>query len=173
MRKISLNARLAHDEGLGSAEVEVVLVKITHPETAEVVRLSTDPTERLSVEPLAYGTRSTWLTADASPFQFVLMSALLPDDREDAPGAAKLVLDAVDESAAKVLRSTMLRARMDLAVVLGSSPDRVEAQFLNFELVQAEGSDTQITLSYSRDRMTSEPWPAGRMSRQWFPGLFK
>ncbi|QXN67991.1 hypothetical protein [Microcystis phage Mwe-Yong1] len=172
MRKLSLNARAAHD-GTSSAEVEVALVRIVHPETQAVIRLSSDPTERLSAEPLTYGTRSTWLTDDGSPFLFVLISVLLPDDKEEAPGAAQMVLDAVDESTARLLRSTVRRATMDVAVVLAASPDRVEAQFRNFRLINAEGNDQQITLSYTRDQMTGEPWPAGRMSREWFPGLFK
>ena len=42
-RKISLNARLAHDAE-GSKEVEVMLVQIKHPETEQIVRLSTATT---------------------------------------------------------------------------------------------------------------------------------
>ncbi len=175
MRKLSLNARMAHD-AVGSKEVEVVLVQITHPETNQIIRLSTDPTERISYQPLSYGTRSDWLGADpeddAEAFLFILMSAMLPDDSEDSAPAAQLVLEAVDNRIAEALRSTTLRATVSMAVVLASSPNKIEFEARNFRLVSAEGNAEAITLSISRDPITSEPWPAGRMTRERFPGLF-
>ena len=173
-RKISLNARLAHDAE-GSKEVEVMLVQITHPETEQIVRLSTDPTDRISYNPLSYGTRSTWLGADPEDdeevFKFILMSALVPDDQDDAPPSMQLVLEAVDNSVAEVLRSTTRRATVAMAVVLASTPDLIEMEYRNFRLINAEQSGDSVTLSISRDPVTSEPWPAGRMTRERFPGL--
>lgn len=171
-RKVSLNARLALD-AVGTDEVEVVLAFITHPETNQVIRLSTDPTERLSLDPLEYGTRSNWLGSNpaAEPFKFVLMSAVLPDDGEGTPPTAQIVLEAVDNETAMVLRSTTRRATVSLAVVLASSPDVLEDEHLNFRLISAEGSADSITLILSRDPIASEPWPADRMTRDRFPGL--
>ncbi|MEP1253424.1 MAG: hypothetical protein ABJI29_01625, partial [Alphaproteobacteria bacterium] len=140
-----------------------------------IVRLSTDPTERISLEPLVYGTRSSWLDADPTDdeevFQFVLVSVLLPDDQETAPPAARLAIEGVDNELAEVLRSTLLRADVSLAVVLASSPDVIEQEWLNFKLVSAEGSGESIQLSITRNPLTEEPWPAGRMTRERFPGL--
>lgn len=171
-RKISLNARMAHD-AVGSKEVEVVLLHITHPETEQVIRLSTDPTERISLQPLSYGTRSSWLGSDPDDdaFLFVLLSVLLPDDQEEAPPAAQLVIEAVDNRIADALRSTLLRATVNMALVLASTPDLVEQEWNNFKLISAEGNADSISLSISRDPVTAEPWPAGRMTRDRFPGL--
>ncbi|WMT85559.1 hypothetical protein NO932_11535 [Pelagibacterium sp. 26DY04] len=173
-RIISLNARLAHD-AVASSEVEVVLIQFTHPETEQIVRLSTDPTERISYAPLAYGTRSNWLGADPNDdeqaFRFVLISVQLPDDEEAAPPAAQFVLDAVDASMAEVLLSTTQRAEVSIAVVLASSPNVVEQEWHGFKLINVEGDGGQITLSITRDPVTAEPWPAGRMTRERFPGL--
>ena len=173
-RRISLNARLAHD-AVGSKEVEVVLLHITHPETEQIIRLSTDPTDRISYSPPAYGTRSTWLGADVEDddeaFLFILMSVLVPDDSEDSPPAAQLVLEAVDNRIADALRSTLQRATVNMALVLASTPDIVEQEWLNFNLISAAGKADSITLSISRDPVTAEPWPAGRMTRDRFPGL--
>lgn len=173
-RKISLNARRAHD-AVGSKEVEVVLLHITHPETNQIVRLSTDPTDRISYSPPAYGTRSTWMDADPDDdddaYLFILMSMLLPDDQEDSPPAAQLVIEAVDNRIADVLRSTLQRATVHIALVLASTPDLVEQEWRNFKLISAEGNSDSITLSISRDPVTAEPWPAGRMTRDRFPGL--
>jgi len=173
-RSISLNARAALDAS-GSQEVEVILFQITHPETSQIIRLSTDPTERISYSPLSYGTRSTWLGADPEDddeaFLFILMSALIPDDQDDAPPAARIVLEAVDNEIAAVLRSTTQRANVSMAMVLASSPDIIEDQWLNFKLVSVEGTADSITLNLTRDPLTAEPWPAGRMTRERFPGL--
>ncbi|PTW61437.1 uncharacterized protein DUF1833 [Breoghania corrubedonensis] len=171
-RLVSLNARSAQD-ATASDEVEVVLIRITHPDLDTTIRLSSDPTERLSLEPLTYGTRSTWQTDDGSPFLFVLLSTVLPDDQEETPPAATLILEVVDKDMAKPLRSTITRATVDFAVVLASDPDVIEAEWLGLELISAEGDSGQITLSISRDPITSEPWPSRRMTRDAFPGLHR
>jgi len=171
MRSVSLNARLAAD-AQGSAEIEVVLFRITHPDLGAPIRLSTDPTERLSIDPLRYGTRSSWLTEDGSPYLFVLVSALVPDDKADAPATARLSFANVDNSIAALLRGFTTPAVVDMAVVLAASPDLVEFEQRGLDLVSAEGADDLVTLSLSRDRLTAEPWPSGKMTRSRFPGLW-
>lgn len=174
MRKISLNAHLAHDAD-GSDETEVVLLQFTHPETSQVVRLSTDPTERLSLEPLRYCTRSNWLGAnpkdDEEAFLFVLVSVLLPDDQDTAPPAARLVIEGADNELAEVLRSTLQEAEVSMALVLASTPNVIEQEWLGFKMVRAESQGEGITLSVSRNPLTAEPWPMARMTRERFPGL--
>ena len=152
----------------------MVLIRISHPDLVDgPVRLSTDPTERISVDPLAYGTRSRWGGETSEIHWFVIASALLPDDVDDAPATASVVLEAVDRDMAAVLRSTTARATVDMAVVLASSPDVVEAEWLGLDLVSAEGDAGEIKLSLSRDPITSEPWPARRQTRSAFSGLFR
>ena len=63
MRRISLNARMANN-AQASAEIPVVLIEMNHPELEKPIRLSTDNTERLSIDPLYYGTRSPWRGAN-------------------------------------------------------------------------------------------------------------
>lgn len=173
-RKISFNAHTAHD-ARGSDETEVILLQFSHPETDEIVRLSTDPTERISVDPLHYGTRSTWLGAnpldDKDAFLFVLVSALTPDDNRTSPPGTRLVIEGVDNEVAQILRSTILRADVSMALVLASSPNVIEEEWLNFKLVKAEGQGETILLTLSRSPLTEEPWPSGRMTRERFPGM--
>ncbi len=174
MRKISLNARLAHD-AVGSDETEVTLMQIIHPDTSQIVRISTDPTERLSLEPLRYCTRSNWLGAnpkdDEQAFLFVLVSVLIPDDQDTAPPAARFVIEGVDNELAQLLRSIDKRAVVSMATVLADTPSVIEQEWLNFELVMAEGQGEAITLTVSRAPLTEEPWPSARMTRERFPGL--
>ena len=173
-RRVSLNARRAIEDG-NTAEIEVVLIVITHAALSAPIKITTDDTERLSVEPLAYGTRSTWRAAETNdePFLFVAVSAILPGDQDDTPAAATLVLENLDNLLAAELRKTTERARVDLAVVLAGSPDLVDYEQLDLRLVGAEGDAGEIILSISRDPITDEPWPAGRMTRERFPGLHR
>ncbi|TNF16836.1 MAG: hypothetical protein EP320_00825 [Rhodobacteraceae bacterium] len=173
-RSLSLNARLAL-EGITSDEVEVVLIEISHPSLPALIRLSTDNTERLSEDPLIYGTRSTWRGADPAtePFQWILAEAVVPGDQDDAPASAQLVLDNLDAQITEVLRSYTDLATVNLAVVLADTPDVIEAEFLDLKLVSAEGTDASVTLTLSREEIELEHFPAGRMIRTKFPGLHR
>lgn len=174
MRQVSLNARTAHDAA-STAEVEVVLFTFEHATLSAPVRLSTDPTERLSTEPLAYGTRSAWLDADPAtePYLFVLASAALPDDIEDSPAAAEIVLDNVDVGIAEALRSITNRATAHMAIVLASTPDVIEAEFRDLRLIAADGDADRVSLHLSRLPIEEESVPMDRFTKQRFPGLFR
>lgn len=171
MRTISFNARLAADAE-STDEIEVVLIKITHPLLDAPIRLSSDNTERISVEPLAYGTRSTWLTDDGSPFLFILMGAQIPDETDEEPPAGSLVLANLDSAIAEVLTSTTVPAIVSMALVLASSPDEVEHEFLDMQLRSAEGDGDQIVLSFTKEPVLNETYPSDRMTKERFPGLY-
>lgn len=175
MRRFSLNARQSIDAE-ASVEVWVVLMHITHPDTDDVIRLSTDNTERLSIDPdLLFGTRSAWLTDDpaADPYLFIIADAQLPDEMEDAPAEAQIVLSAVSAEYAELLRSFTTPATLNMAVVLASSPDLTEHEWHNIDLVTSEIDEAadEITLTFSREEIELEFFPPGRMIRLYFPGL--
>ncbi len=175
MRILSLNNRRAID-ATSSDEVEVALIRITHPSITEPVRLSTDDTSIFSYEPLIYCTYSTWLapigTTAPVPYLFGLVSTALPDDQEDQAQSAKLVLEVVDQDMAKVCRSINDRdARADIAVVHASAPNALMAEYIGLPITMAEGDNATITLTLSRQSMADEPFPAGRMTRAAFPGV--
>lgn len=174
MRRLSLNARLALDAP-ASAEIEVVLIEIDHPELDAPIRLSTDNTERLSDEPLYYGTRSTWRGADpdSDPYLWVAASALLPSDLEDQPAAATVALENLDSRMVELLRSFRDPATIHMAVVLASSPSLVEAEWTDLRLVGADITAGEISLQISREEIENEMFPSGRMSRDRFPGMHR
>ncbi|TMV09815.1 hypothetical protein FGK63_01725 [Ruegeria sediminis] len=174
MRRVSLNARSAA-EAATTDEVEIALFSITHPYLDAPVRLSTDPTERLSVEPLMYGTRSAWDGADpvTDPYLFVLASAELPSDQEDAPATATIVLENVDNDIAALLRSFTDLPVVNMAVVLASSPDVVEVEYRDLRIVGAEGDASEISLQISRRPIEDETVPMDRFTKDRFPGLFR
>lgn len=173
-RRVSLNARLAQEDH-SSAEVYVALFMIEHDELDAPIRLSTDPTERLSDEPLAYGTRSSWSTANpaADPFLFVLASSILPSDLDDAPAAGNIILDNVDRGIAEVLRSVTKQGTLHMAVVLASAPNNVEAEYRDMKIMSADINAGEITIAFSRQPVEDEYYPTDRMTKQRFPGIHK
>lgn len=174
MRNLSLNARRAHDEPFED-DPEIALFVITHPALDAPVRLSTDPTERLSEDPLIYGTRSRWDGADPArdPYLFVLASAEQPGDLEDAPAAGRITLENVDNRIAETLRGFTNRAMVHMAVVLGSSPDHPEAEYRDMRLMSASGDAGEVQLVFSRAPVEDEQVPMERFTRARFPGLFR
>lgn len=173
MRQLSLNARMAQDE-LATEEIEVVLFEIQHDDLEDgPIRLSTDNAELISEDPRIYGTRSTWRGADpdTQPFLWIVASALLPSDQEDTPAAAQVVLENLDIEMTTLLRSFRTPATVNIAVVLAGTPDVIELEYLGLDLLSADITDTEIQLSLSRDEIELEPFPAGRMTRDRFPGL--
>lgn len=174
MRRLSLNARLAADDQAPD-QIEVVLIEVSHPDLPQPVRLSTDNTERLSADPLYYGTRSTWRGADpvSDPYLWVVAEALLPSDQEDTPASAQIVLENLDAEMARLMRSFTTPATVALAVVLADTPDLIEVEFADLRLVQAEIDAGQIALTLSREEIELEYFPGGRMTRQRFPGLHR
>ncbi|MEQ9281222.1 MAG: hypothetical protein RLO16_01500 [Marinovum algicola] len=174
MREVSINARTAHEQA-NSAAVEVMLITIEHEALETPVRLSTDPTERLSVEPLRYGTRSRWNSADplTDPYFFVLVSATLPSDQEDAPTAFSLTLANVDNDIAKLLRSFTTPPTVHMALVMAESPDDVEREARGLQMTSADGDAEIVELVITRQEIEAETVPMDRFTAQRFPGLFR
>lgn len=172
MTRISLNARMAHD-AVSSNEIEAILFVIEHPELDAPIRLSTDNAVRISDDPPLYATLSTWRGANpvADPYLWIIASAILPDDTEDAPAAATLVLENLDPGMVTVMRSFTTPVTVHMAVVLASSPDVVEAEWSGLTITNAAITSGEITLSLSRDEIELEPFPSGRMTRHRFPGV--
>lgn len=174
MRRVSLNARLAADRQ-STDDVFVHLIVIEHPQLNAPIRLSTDNTERLSVEPLAYCTRSTWRGADPinDPYLYIIASTELPGDEEGVPPTAAIILDNVSSEIGKTLRSFTTPATVHMAVVMASTPDVIEEEFPEFLTVQSGGNASEVRLELSRRMIEEETWPQHRFTRARFPGLLQ
>ncbi len=174
MRWVSLNARAAGDAAQ-SDEVEVALVEIDHPSLTAPIRLSSDNTERLSIEPVTYGTRSTWNGADpeTEPFLFVGMEIEMPSDAEDAPPAARLRIANLDPGLVPLLRSVSTRAVAHIAVRLASAPDVADGvEFRDMQVVDVSYDSAGIEVAMTRRPIEDGMFPFARMTKQRFPGLF-
>ena len=172
MRLISLNAQMQAN-ARSSDDPEIVLIRVTHPDLPTPIRLCTFPAERISIEPLLFGLYSTWLTDDGSPFLYVMVSAQIPGDQEEMPLGARLVFQNVDNDIATVVRGLTDKAVVDMAVVLGSSPDLIEFEVLGLRLMSADGSADDVAATIQRDNTTGEKASTARMTKSRTPGLHR
>jgi hypothetical protein len=167
-RPISLNMRHAL-YAQDTSEVAVILVEIAHPSfEGGLVRLSTDPTERISDDPETWGTRHL-----GEVYYFVMLGAQLPDDIEDGPPETSLVFENITTDVIEQFRATRLRCEVTLKLVLASTPDVVEEEYTGLQGVNVQFSPDQVSLTLSREPFINEPWPCDRMTASTFPGLHR
>ncbi|MCW5711260.1 MAG: hypothetical protein KIT21_29135 [Shinella sp.] len=169
-----MNARLNQDAP-ASSDFEVVLFYITHPSLSTPYRFSTDNADELSVDPYIRGTRSTWMGSNPATEGFVgiLASAVLPDDKDDAPATGQIAIALSDQALVTAVRSVTTVPTMHIAVVMASSPNSVEFEVRDLDIVSAEINGDEILLTFSRENIELEPCPAGRFTKDSFPGLHK
>lgn len=166
MRTLSLNLRNALF-AQQSGEVPVFLLTITHPNLADPILLSTDPTERLTTSPLVYGT-----TSRGDQYLDVGMNVTLPDEKDKSPPAAKLVISNVDRSIIPLIRSVTSPASVKIELVLASDPDTVEQEWPALEITAADWNAPDISFDLTMESMVTLPYPAGSFNPAAFPGLF-
>ncbi|MGW1423666.1 hypothetical protein ACWAT4_26500 [Bradyrhizobium manausense] len=146
----------------------IVLAELT-PDGGDTQYLSSDPTQRLSLDPLTYGTRS-----NGRDYLFVLMKMSWPDDQDSSPPAASLNFANVAEDMAAAARSVTPGRQADVVLKLVSTADVdfVEETYV-MKATGATYNATQVSLTVSREPIESEPYPAQRMTKQRYPGQFR
>jgi hypothetical protein len=166
MRSISLNGRRAlNAEQTG--EIPVFLFTVTHEALAEPRRLSSDPTARLSEEPLRYGTVSR-----AEEYDFVPIGLVQPEDSDETPPAFRITIDNIMRELTPLLRSVATPPLVTVEMVRASEPDVVEVLWPEFDLVDSELSAEAVVLTLTVDALVTEPYPSGTFTPGGFAGLF-
>lgn len=168
MTQISLSFRQAFNAE-STDEIPVILVEITPAGSDDPVLISSEPVQRLSTDPLRYG-----IVHQGQEYQWVMMAAAWPDDQEGAPPSTKLIFENVVEDMASTVRGVTpgTQADVTLKMVLSSAPDDIEEQY-DMKATNGTYNAVQVSLDVSREPIESEPWPAFRMTKQRFPGLFR
>ncbi len=166
MRTTSESFRRAANAGQ-TDEVLVCLLTVSHSSMEEPIRLSSDATQRLSSDPLSYGTVSRGDTYLYLPFEFVL-----PQDRDDAPPRVEIVFDNVENGLVGVLRAIDEPLDILVEVVMASAPDLVETSLPKMRLANISYSASQISAALVVDGLVTEPFPAGNFNPGRFPALF-
>lgn len=156
-------------------DVAVVLVVIEHPDLLMPLRISSDNKDRISVEPLTYGTFSTYADEDGltNPFYWTGMLVIPPDEEDGGEPQATLLLDVLDTDIVKLLTSTIVRASCRMAIVMASTPDLVEYEFDGLEMGSANGDWGQVGIKFTMANLYDEPYPWARTTKELFPGLHR
>jgi hypothetical protein len=164
----SLSARHAFNAE-DTEEYPIVLAEITPAGATEAALISSEPAQRLSTDPLRYG-----LVHLGREYQWVMMSASVPDDQEGTPPATTLIFANVAEDMAATARGVTpgTQAKVVIKVVLSGAPNEVEEVY-EMTAVNATYNAQQVSLDCSREPIETEPWPAQRMTKQQAPGLFR
>lgn len=148
-------------------EVVVVLLELTHATLATPIRVSSDNAELLAAAQV-YGTTSNSVEFVFFPFQFTM-----PDQNEDSPPRASLVIDNIDRSIVQAVRdATGDPINVSVKIVLASDPDTLIVGEISFALKNVRYDSTSVSGDLSFAPVLDEPCPEGMFGPSDFPGLF-
>ncbi len=150
-----------------SGEVLAFLITITHPQLAVPIYLSTDPSQRLTTDPLVYGTISR-----GHDYLFVDATITIPDEQEKSPPNSKLTISNVNRLLIPLARSVSTPPTAKIEAVLVSAPDDIEMTWPALDMSQLQYDANQLTFDLTMDSLTTERYPSGTFSPAYFPGLF-
>ncbi|MET3611737.1 hypothetical protein ABID16_000042 [Rhizobium aquaticum] len=148
-------------------EVVICLLTITHPDLSAPIYLSSNPTERISDDPLIYATNSRGNQYLFLPFDFTM-----PDDQADSAPRVQLVIDNTEQQLVAMLRSISTPATIRVEIVLASAPDQVEIALPGLQLGNAKIGEKSVSIDLVADPLVNEPFPGGSFTAGAFPGLF-
>lgn len=149
-----------------TSEVWVVLLEITHPDLAETVYLSSDPTTTLADG--NYGTESNGNDYVFLPFRFFLQP-----QTENLLARAKIRIDNVSRDLIRsVLDAQNEPPEVDVKVVLASAPDTIEFQISNLLMDNVRASATELEADLFPKILQGEQFPFETFSVADFPGLY-
>ena len=166
MRDIPL-ATLQAMFALEANEYPIVLLTISRG--GDVIRLSSDPTERLaatSVEKVVYGT-----TSNGAEYIYWHFDITLGSDQEGTPPRMRITLDNVHPDIGWWLRSSTVAPDVTVEVVSSEDVDTPIASFPYFKLGHFNVGTT-VEAELNLTVLEHEPIPAGRFTPAHFPGLF-
>jgi hypothetical protein len=149
--------------------VLVLLLTLSHPSWSEPVRLSTDPTNRITetTTDVIYGTLSR-----GEQYYFLPLQITLPSQTEEGPLRMRVVLDNVSRDLVAELRSLHSPPSVDVDLVSTTNPSQVLASWPQFLLVNVDYSAETISGELVLETLFHEPFPAGTFTPSEFAGLF-
>lgn len=154
-----------------TGRVLIALITLDHADLTTPIRISTDPTQRLTEyttdADIVYGTVSRGNT-----FIFLPVRLKLPDDTDAGPGEMTIEIDNVHRDYTATIRSIYSPVTVTVELVMDNTLDTVEAQWPEFLLTDIEYDASVITGTMKMETLEREPFPAGTFAPSYFPGLF-
>ena len=135
----------------------IVLITLSHPDLSTAIRVNSSGLDIVS----------NGETFVAFPFEVVL-----PDDVDDRPPRAKLRIDYISREIVLAVRTISSAPFVNIQIVMASSPDTIEAEFLDFRLSNITYDQLTVEGDLTLEEFIGEPYPARVFSPADFPGLF-
>lgn len=138
-------------------EAFIILLTLNHENLSAPIRVCSD----------ALNMTSRGDDFIAFPFELVL-----PDDMENTPPRARLVIDNVSREIMVALKSVTTAANVVMEIVRAAAPDVVEASFPDFKLTNVKYNALTVQGDLTLEDFTAEPYPATLFTPSNFPALF-
>jgi len=153
-----------------SGRAIIPLITVTHPDLTDPIRISTNPTQRLSttLDDIVYGTVSR-----GENYIYLPVRIKLPDDTDAGPGNMRIEIDNIHRQFTETIRSILSPMLFNVDLVLDDDLDTVERQWPEFLLTNVLYDPLLITGTLSLETLQREPFCSGTFSPSWFPGLFR
>ena len=151
----------------------ILLITLTHPSLSEPVRVSSDPTKFLQLDPETqepiYGTISNGKTFYAFPFQFTL-----PDQPEgsDTSVKASFQVDNVTRQYTSIIRNMQSAPVLELQFCFASDTNTIIETMPPLLVTDITYDVKTIHCELSAKDFRMEPFPSVQFYPSRFPGLF-
>jgi len=163
MREVPLST-LRSMYALEADEYPIILIEISRG--ADIIRISSDATVRISEDPIGYGTISNGETYAFFPFEITL-----PADADTVP-KMRLVVPNISAEIGWWLRGSLTAPNVTVTLVSSVDVDTPIATFPDFEMRGFSAGTMQIEGELSLSNLEREPFPSGTFCPSFFPGLF-
>lgn len=147
-------------------ECFVALITFSHPNFEDDIRVCSDPTELLPVA----GVRG--IVSRGEEYIFLPFDITLPAQDESGISRANIRIDNIDRRIVLAARQANSAIDVKIEIVLASNPDVTEFLAENFKFDQIEYDAFTVSGDISVQYFDLEPYPFGRFTPSYFPGIF-
>jgi hypothetical protein len=170
MREIPLSS-LQSMYALEADEYPIILISISREGEEEIIRMSSDPTERISEDPIGYGTVSE-VSGEEQTYVYFPFELTLPQDDGSTIPKMRIAVPNISAEIVWWLRSKLTTPIVTVTIVSSVDLDTAIATFPDFEMGSFSGGTLSIQGDLSLSNLEREPFPSGSFCPSSFPGLF-
>jgi len=154
-----------------SETTDVVLITITHPAWKEPIRLSTNETQLLKIDPDT-GTPLYGTISRKQKYWYVPIQASIPNSTDEQTPEGKFTISNVTRSVSQYLKMVDREyPKITIEVVNSATPDVVDMCFPDLDLQTAGWNADTVEITVKSDIAANEPSPWLRFSLAYFPNL--
>lgn len=147
-------------------EVFVILMTIDHPNFTQPIRVSSD---NAVILPSA-GVRGT--VSRGQEYVFLPFTIELPTQDDTGIARARISIDNIDRQMVNAVRTANSALKINIEIVLASTPDTVEVSMDDFRINQVTYDALTISGELSLEYYDLEPYSKLRFTPSNFPGMF-